>query len=397
MTDKYPTLIIKKGKELAIGRRHPWIFSGAIHNKPEGLIDGQVVRVVDYKKKHLATGHYHDGSIMVRTLTYNDEAIDQGFWNRKLKSAYNYRVSLGIVDNADTNAYRLIHGEGDGVSGLIIDIYNNNAVIQCHSVGCYRDVKYISTALDFAYGGKIDCIYIKSKDTLPSSFTDFEEDYYIKGSPSATEIIENGIKFSIDWEEGQKTGFFLDQRENRNLLGRFTKGKSVLNCFCYTGGFSMYALANGATKVTSLDVSKPAMEMVEKNNKLNNFTSEHNMDAVNVMHVLGDDSIAKYDVVIIDPPAFAKSVKKRHNAVQAYKRLNIMALKKVNHGGYLFTFSCSQVVGPELFYNTIRAAAIETKKKIRIVHHLTQGPDHPINIYHPEGNYLKGLVLYVEG
>lgn len=396
MKENYPILSVRKGKEEAISRKHPWIFSGAIFSKPENLSDGEVVRVLDQKGKHLATGHYHEGSIMVRILSFKDVSIDQGFWNKKMKSAYEFRQSIGLIDNPNTNAFRFINGEGDGVSGLIVDFYNNNAVVQCHSVGCYRDIKYICTALDYAFGGKLECIYVKSKDSLPTSYEDYNQDYYAKGSPSTTEILENGVRFTINWEEGQKTGFFLDQRDNRQILGEFSKGKTVLNCFCYTGGFSMYALANEASFVHSMDVSKPAMEMVAKNHTLNQFGENHTMDDANVMHALSDENLPKYDVVIVDPPAFAKSVKKRHNAVQAYKRLNIMALKKVNYKGYLFTFSCSQVVGPELFYHTIRSAAIESGRKIRIVHHLTQGPDHPINIYHPEGNYLKGLVLYVE-
>lgn len=396
MKEKYPILTIRKGREEAISRKHPWIFSGAIFSKPDHLKDGDVVRVLDYKENHLATGHFHDGSIMVRILSFKDSSIDQGFWNKKMKSAYEFRKSIGMIDNPNTNAYRFIHGEGDGISGLIIDIYNNNAVVQCHSVGCYRDIKYICSALDYAFGGTLECIYVKSKDSLPSSFEEYEQDYYAKGEPSSTEILENGVRFAINWEEGQKTGFFLDQRDNRAVLGDFSKDKTVLNCFCYTGGFSMYALNNGASYVHSMDVSKTAMEMVAKNHNLNEFGENHKMDDANVMHALADDSIPKFDVVIIDPPAFAKSVKKRHNAVQAYKRLNKMALKKVKHKGYLFTFSCSQVVGPELFYNTIRSAAIESGRNIRIVRHLTQGPDHPINIYHPEGNYLKGLVLFVE-
>ncbi len=396
MKNNYPILTVRKGKEEAISRKHPWIFSGAIYSKPDNIPDGKVVRVLDYKGKHLATGHYHDGSIMVRILSFKDVGIDQGFWNRKMKSAYEYRQSIGLIDAPNTNAFRFVHGEGDGVSGLIIDIYNTNAVVQCHSVGCYRDIKYICTALDYAFGGSLESIYVKSKDTLPTSFEAYDQDYYAKGSPSSTEISENGVRFAINWEEGQKTGFFLDQRDNRRILGEFSNGKTVLNCFCYTGGFSMYALAKGAALVHSIDVSKSAMEMVAKNHQLNEFDQNHTMDDANVMHALSDDKIPKYDVVVIDPPAFAKSIKKRHNAVQAYKRLNIMALKKVKHKGYLFTFSCSQVVGSELFYNTIRSAAIESGRTIRIVHHLTQGPDHPINIYHPEGNYLKGLVLYVE-
>lgn len=396
MKENYPTLTVRKGKEEAISRRHPWIFSGAIYSKPDQLNDGEVVRVLDYKGRHLATGHYHDGSIMVRILSFDDVRIDQGFWNKKMKSAYEYRQSLGLIDDPSTNAFRFIHGEGDGVSGLIVDIYAKHAVVQCHSVGCYRDIKYICAALDYAFEGTLKSIYIKSKDSLPSGFQEYEEDYYAKGGSSVAEIIENGVRFKINWEEGQKTGFFLDQRDNRRILGSFSKGKTVLNCFCYTGGFSMYALAQGAALVHSIDVSKLAMEMVAQNHTLNGFGDNHTMDDANVMHALADRSIPKYDVVIIDPPAFAKSVKKRHNAVQAYKRLNIMAFKKVKPKGYLFTFSCSQVVGPELFYNTIRSAAIESKRTIRIVHHLTQGPDHPINIYHPEGNYLKGLILFVE-
>lgn len=396
MKDTYPVLSIKKGREQAIGRRHPWIFSGAVHTLPQGIVDGSVVRVVDHKNNHLATGHYHDGSIMVRVLSFKDVTIDQGFWNRKLKAAYEYREAIGLIADPNTNAYRLIHGEGDGVSGLIIDFYNGNAVVQCHSVGCYKDIKYITTALDYAYDNKLACIYVKSKETLPSSYTEYEDDYYAKGKPSSAEILENGVKFAINWEDGQKTGFFLDQRDNRQILADYATGRSVLNCFCYTGGFSMYAKQSGATTIHSIDVSKSAMDMVAQNHELNGGGEDHIMDASNVMHVLSSDEIPKYDIVIVDPPAFAKSANKRHNAVQAYKRLNIMALKKVKHNGYLFTFSCSQVVGPELFYNTIRSAAIESGRKIRIVRHLTQGPDHPINIYHPEGNYLKGLVLYVE-
>ena len=396
MNHSYPTLILRKGKEQAISRKHPWIFSGAIYKKPSNLEDGDVVRVVDSKENHLATGHYHDGSIMVRILTFEDINIDQLFWSNTFQSAYDYRKSLGLIDNPQTNAFRFIHGEGDGVSGLIIDVYSANAVVQCHSVGCYRAIDMIGNALEEVFQGKLSNIYVKSKDSLPTSYQGYEEDYFIKGDEPASEIVENGVRFAINWKEGQKTGFFLDQRDNRQKLGAFSKGKSVLNCFCYTGGFSMYALSNEASFVHSIDISKTAMEMVKVNHDLNQFGENHKMSAANVMHALADDELPLFEVVIVDPPAFAKSVKKRHNAVQAYKRLNILALKKVKPQGHLFTFSCSQVVGPELFYNTIRAAAIESGRKIRIVHHLTQGPDHPINIYHPEGNYLKGLILHVE-
>jgi len=396
MSKTYKEVVLKKGKEEAVRRRHPWIFSGALYPPKETIADGEVVKVVNTKGDFIAIGHFHDGSIMVRILSFKEVSIDQGFWNKKMQKAYDYRNSLGLLNNDTTNAFRFFHGEGDGVSGLIIDIYNLNAVIQCHTIGCYRDIKYIATSLDYVFENKLQSIYVKSMDTLPIKFEEYTEDYYLKGDDSETEISENNVKFKINWEDGQKTGFFLDQRVNRNILGSFSKGKSVLNCFCYTGGFSMYALANGAENIHSMDISKSAMEMVNTNHHLNGFKGNHNMEAENVMHRLSAEDLPQYDIVIVDPPAFAKSVKKRHNAVQAYKRLNVMALKKVKKGGFLFTFSCSQVVGQELFNNTIRAAAIESKRNIRIVQQLSQGPDHPVNIYHQEGHYLKGLLLYVD-
>jgi len=390
-------VILKKGKEINLDRKHPWIFSGALHKVEKGTQAGDHVQVVNHKDEVLAVGHYHPGSISVRVLAFEDTEIDEAFWLSKLQSAYQYRASLNLVENQHTNAYRLIHGEGDGIPGLIIDIYNLNAVIQCHSVGCYNDREQIANALDKIYNGKLGSIYFKTKDTLPADYTTGVENMYFKTDKHSIDILEHDVKFSIDWEGGQKTGFFLDQRRNRHILAKYSTGKSVLNCFCYTGGFSMYALAAGATKVVSMDISASATELVQVNHDLNKFPEGvHEIQTVNVMKTLQDPELDSFDIVVVDPPAFAKSIKKRHNAVQAYKRLNAMALLKVKSGGYLFTFSCSQVVGTELFNNTIAAAAIETGRNIRIVERLTQGPDHPVNIYHPEGSYLKGLVLYVE-
>ena len=390
-------VVLKKGKEVNLERKHPWIFSGALHRVDQTLEAGEHVHVTDHTGQVLATGHYHRGSIAVRVLTFEEAVIDQAFWNSKLQSAYDYRTSLGLTANTHTNAYRLVHGEGDGIPGLVIDMYNGNAVIQCHSIGVYRDRELIAAATDAVFGHSLQSIYFKTKDTLPHSYTaDVENEYYKEGERTTT-IREHDVQFQIDWEGGQKTGFFLDQRENRRILGTYSKGKRVLNCFCYTGGFSMYALAAGAEHVTSVDVSAAATTLVSDNNKLNGYTEDqHQIDTANVMKGLQSDEVPQYDIVVIDPPAFAKSIKKRHNAVQAYKRLNAMALKKVAPGGYLFTFSCSQVVGTELFNNTVTAAAIESGRNIRVVERLTQGPDHPVNIYHPEGSYLKGLILYVE-
>lgn len=390
-------VILKKGKEINLERKHPWIFSGALHSVDKGLEAGEHVHVVDHTGAVLATGHYHHGSIAVRVLAFEEVELDQDFWNSKVQSAYAYRTSLGLTTNIHTNAYRLIHGEGDGIPGLVVDIYNLNAVIQCHSIGVYKDRERIAAAIDTIFGHSLKSIYFKTKDTLPNDYgADVENSYYKEGEQSTT-IVENDVQFLIDWEGGQKTGFFLDQRQNRCILGSYSKGKSVLNCFCYTGGFSMYALANGSNHVTSIDVSTTATALVRDNTTLNGYTDDqHTVETANVMKALQSEDLPQYDIVIIDPPAFAKSIKKRHNAVQAYKRLNAMALKKVAPGGYLFTFSCSQVVGTELFNNTVTAAAIESGRNIRVVERLTQGPDHPVNIYHPEGSYLKGLILYVE-
>ncbi len=397
MKENYPIIRLKRGKEKPVQRNHPWIFSGAFIKKPTGIENGDIVVVADHLEKYIATGHFHDGSIMVRILSTSAEPIDFNFWKKKITKAHQYRSFLDLsMKNSLTNAYRFFHGEGDGVSGLIIDNYNGNFVIQCHTVGCHRSIGLIKDALLDAYGSEVKSIFQKSSSSLPDNYGRYEGDGFLYGKNEKIIVKENGVKFYVDMISGQKTGFFLDQRENRKLLGKYAKGKDVLNLFCYTGGFSMYALSNGATRVTSVDISQQAIEMVRENHILNSFETPHDIYCANVMKMLENRELPQYDIVVVDPPAFAKSVKKRHNAVKAYKRINALALKKVKKGGLLFTFSCSQVVEPELFYSTIRAAAIESKRRIKIIHYMSQGPDHPVNIYFPEGRYLKGLVLYVD-
>jgi 23S rRNA (cytosine1962-C5)-methyltransferase len=328
-------------------------------------------------------------------LSFTKQDINQLFWNAKISNAKIYRSNLGLPsDNTDT--YRLIHGEGDGVPGLIVDIYNNVAVIQTHSIGVHKAAVQIAEAISQNYEKQIDTIYLRCKDTLPEQYGLTVSDDFLMGDKEETIVKENNILFKINVITGQKTGFFLDQRENRAMVGRYAKDKSVLNCFCYTGGFSLYALAAGASLVDSVDISQKAVDLMDENITLNNHTTNHRSHCANVMQYLANEEVPLYDIVIVDPPAFAKSLHKRHNAVQAYKRLNVMAMKKVKSGGFLYTFSCSQVVGTQLFYDTIIAAGIESNKNIRVVQSLNQGPDHPIHLFHPEGHYLKGLVLYIE-
>lgn len=393
---QYFVVQLKKGKEVSLLRKHPWVFSGAIHSLPKGLKYGDIVEVCAADKSYLGRGHYQGGgSIAIRILTFDQEVIDAAFWNHKIANAKKYRLALGLPSST-TNTYRLIHGEGDGIPGLIIDIYNNIAVIQCHTIGILKDAQNIANAIKSNFPNDVDTIYMRSKDTMPDQGSTSEADKFIMGNSEETVVKEYDIKFKINVVTGQKTGFFLDQRENRNMVAMYAKNKKVLNCFCYTGGFSLYALAGGATQVVSVDISQKAVDLMDENVLLNNFADRHTSHCANVMHFLTDKTLPEYDVVIVDPPAFAKSHHKRHNAVQAYKRLNVLALQKVSNGGLLFTFSCSQVVNTQLFYDTIVAAGIEAGKKIRVLHSLSQGADHPINLFHPEGHYLKGLVLYVE-
>ncbi len=391
------SLKLKKGKEISLQRKHPWVFSGAISFIPKELSDGTVVNVLSSTDEFLGKGHYQGGgSISVRIISFEEQEIDQKFWNRIIKNAKEYREGLNLINAKNTNTYRLIHGEGDGIPGLIVDIYNNIAVIQCHSIGVHKDSSFIGEAINENFKGHVNTIYVRSKDTLPEQYGASVTDGFYLGDKEETIILENSVKFKINVITGQKTGFFLDQRENRLLLNDFSKDKSVLNCFCYTGGFSLYALMAGANIVDSVDISQKAMDLLEENLLINDFDGKHQSYCANVMHFLADDTLPMYDVVIVDPPAFAKSIHKRHNAVQAYKRLNALAFKKVKPGGFLFTFSCSQVVGTQLFYDTIVAAGMDAGKKVRVVKSLSQGPDHPVNLFHPEGHYLKGLLLYVE-
>lgn len=386
----FPKVILKAGKEKSILRRHPWVFSGAVYGVTEEIQDGAMVDVVDNHNKPLGTGYFSDkGSIVVRLLTFSEETFSETFWSQKLQAAWELRLRLLQLE--ETNAFRVIHGEGDGIPGLIIDYYDKNWVIQAHASGIYFQIEKIANAIQNNFPEYCNTIYCKSSSTLPNTGTD----YFLFGNTAEIVAKENNILFSVNWVEGQKTGFFLDQRENRKLLGNFSKGKKVLNTFCYTGGFSIYAMQAGAELVTSVDISSKAVALASKNMELNFPKSNHTAVADDVFNFMKEHT-QQYDVIVLDPPAFAKSIKSKHTATQAYKRLNIAGLKALAPKGILFTFSCSQVIDDVLFYNTIAAAAIESGRNIRVLHKLGQGPDHPTNIYHPEGHYLKGLVLFVE-
>ncbi|WP_040400376.1 class I SAM-dependent rRNA methyltransferase [Cecembia lonarensis] len=390
----YPKIKLLKGKEISIQRKHHWVFSGAIAQKDEDLQNGQLVQVVDHKDNFLAVGHFQYGSIMVRLISFESATINTDFWIKKINTAFRLRETLGLIHNPETNVYRLIHGEGDGLPGLIIDLYHGTAVIQTHHIGMYRQVKEIAQALKAVYGEKLDAVYDKSAETLPKNYG--VENRLVFGQPKTQTVLEYGCQYEIDWEKGQKTGFFVDQRENRHLLAQYSKDRKVLNTFCYSGGFSVAALKAGAKEVHSVDISAKAIALTEANVALNGkFKSRHTAivaDVVKYIREITDD----FDIIVLDPPAFAKNIKARHNAVQAYKRLNGEALKKIKSGGLLFTFSCSQVVDKQLFAHTVTAAALESGRKVKILHYLSQPPDHPINIFHTETEYLKGLVLYVE-
>lgn len=388
-------VILKKGKEISIQRLHPWIFSGAIHKIEGSVPDGCWVEVIDYNDNTLGFGHYQHGSIAVRMLSFLKEKPSEKFWIEKFSAALNLRESAGLP-SADTNSFRLIHGEGDGLPGLIIDRYAGVLVVQAHDVGMHLDRHRIASALQDVFQENITAIYYKSQSTLPGKLRDANADEYLFGEPSSKNtILENGNQFYVDWQEGQKTGFFLDQRDNRKLLGAFSKGKKLLNTFCYTGGFSVYALTSGAVLVHSVDSSQKAVDLTRENIALNGFDpTVHECFATDTFDYLKETQTS-YDVIVLDPPAFAKHRDARHQAVRGYQRLNTEAMRSIKPGGVLFTFSCSQVVDRQLFYDTIVSAAIQAGREISVLHHLSQPADHPVSIFHPEGEYLKGLVLYV--
>ena len=392
---KYKQIQLRKGKDESLKRFHPWVFSGAIQRMDEGIEEGELVQVVNERGGFIAVGHYQQGSIAVRVLTFSEVTIDEAFWQSRLRSALQMRQAIGIADNDENNTYRLAHGEGDLLPGLIIDVYGQTAVMQAHSIGMHRVRKELAQALVAVMGERVAHVYYKSETTLPF-MTEEDRNGFLYGGSEDNIATENGLKFYVDWLKGQKTGFFVDQRENRSLLEHYAKEKRVLNMFCYTGGFSFYAMRGGAELVHSVDSSAKAIELTKRNVELN-FPGDvrHEAfceDAFKYLERAGSN----YNLIILDPPAFAKHRGALHNALKGYTRLNQKAFEKIEKGGILFTFSCSQVVTKDHFRNAVFTAAALAKRKVRILHQLHQPADHPINIYHPEGEYLKGLVLYVE-
>ena len=389
-------IILKPGKDRSVFRFHPWIFSGAIANTEGNLQEGNLVKVYNSEQRYLATGHCQIGSIAVRILTFEEENIDYNFWKKRIENACQMRKAIGITNSSTNNVFRLIHGEGDHLPGLIVDYYAGVAVVQFHTVGMFLEKENITRALREVLGNKITAIYNKSESTLPYKAAIEPKNGYLYGKAENFIAIENGLKFNVDWLEGQKTGFFIDQRENRSLLEKYAKDKNVLNMFCYTGGFSFYAMRGGAEVVHSVDSSAKAISLTNKNVELNYPGDLRHKafaeDAFKYLEKMGSN----YDLIILDPPAFAKHKNVLRNALQGYRKLNAIAFEKIKPGGILFTFSCSQVVSKENFRLAVFSAAAQSGRSVRILHQLTQPADHPVNIYHPEGEYLKGLVLYVE-
>ena len=392
----YRIIQLKRGKEESLRRFHPWVFSGAIHQADSDLVEGDIVRVVTSTGEFIAVGHYQQGSIAVRVLSFSDVAIDDAYWESRLRSAIGMRQAIGLADSPTNNTYRLVHGEGDHLPGLIIDVYGKTAVMQAHSIGMHLCRKQIAVQLVKVMGERLQHVYYKSETTLP--YMELENGFLYGGSNDNV-ALENGLKFYVDWLRGQKTGFFVDQRENRLLLQQYARGRRVLNMFCYTGGFSFYAMRGGAELVHSVDSSAKAIELTNRNVELN-FPGDQRHeafceDAFKYMDNVPTDNVP-YNLVVLDPPAFAKHRGALHNALKGYTRLNQKAMQIIAPGGILFTFSCSQVVTKDNFRNAVFTAAALARRKVRILHQLHQPADHPINIYHPEGEYLKGLVLYVE-
>lgn len=399
---EYKTIVLKKGKEDSLARKHPWIFSGAIQRFDKDLQEGSVVRIVSAQGDFIAIGHWQIGSIAVRVLSFEDERIDADFYIKRIATALDVRRSIGLLRADETDGhtanttFRLVHGEGDNLPGLIIDIYGRTAVMQAHSVGMHADRMTVAEALKNVLGDGLEAVYYKSETTLPYKAELGQENGFIFGQSDNNIAIENGLKFHIDWLKGQKTGFFVDQRDNRMLLEQYSKGRRVLNMFCYTGGFSVYSMRGGAELVHSVDSSAKAVELVNRNMELN-FPDDtrHKAFAADAFKFL-DEMAGNYNLVILDPPAFAKHRDALKQALRGYTKLNAKAMEKMPKGSILFTFSCSQAVNKEQFRTAVFAAAMQTGRSIRILHQLHQPADHPINIYHPEGEYLKGLVVYIE-
>lgn len=392
----YCKVFLKPKKEESLLRFHPWVFSGAIQSIEGNPEEGDLVEVYGTNQRFLAVGHYQIGSIAVRILSFKPVTIDANFWEERIRVAYTLRKELELAEVENNNTYRLIHGEGDNLPGLVIDIYSHTAVMQAHSVGMHYARHAVAEALKTVLGDHLQNIYYKSEATLPYKANLESEDGYLYGGEVEDIATENGLKFSVDWQKGQKTGFFVDQRENRSLLEKYAKGHSVLNMFCYTGGFSFYAMRGGAEVVHSVDSSAKAISLTNKNVELNFPGDDRHKafaeDAFKYLEKMGSN----YDLIILDPPAFAKHRNVLRNALQGYRKLNAIAFEKIKPGGILFTFSCSQVVSKENFRLAVFSAAAQSGRSVRILHQLTQPADHPVNIYHPEGEYLKGLVLYVE-
>lgn len=389
-------ITLKRSKDSSLRRFHPWIFSGAIARTDNGIIDGDVVRVLTSDGEYIATGHYQRGSIAIRVLTFEDREINYNFWLEQIRNAVTMRREL-LKHCPNTNTFRLIHGEGDNLPALIVDIYGETAVMQAHSTGMHRSRHDIAQAIVEAMQGQINSVYYKSANTLPYAEETAPHDGFLIGKATNNIAMENGLKFHIDWEKGQKTGFFVDQRDNRKLLEQYAENKKVLNMFCYTGGFSVYALRGGAKLVHSVDSSAMAIELTKQNVALNQpHGGTHEAFAQDAFKFLQQTAHEDYDLIILDPPAFAKHLDAVKSAIRGYTRLNALAFEKISHPGIIFTFSCSQAVSPQQFRLAVFTAAAQVKRKVRILHQLHQAPDHPINIFHPEGEYLKGLVLYVE-
>lgn len=395
MSHTYPKLILKSGKERSLNNFHPWLFSGAIKQIDGNPKEGDIVEIFSNHNTYMATGHFHEGSIKVRIFTFEQVTPDYQFWRSKLQKAYSLRQQLGFTNNPQTNVYRLIHAEGDGMPGLIIDIYGNTAVMQTHTLGMHAIKNDLVKALRELFGESLKAVYDKSAESMSKQTEVVVNNSYLFGEGSENEVVENGHRFYVNWEEGQKTGFFIDQRDNRQLLASMSKGKAVLNTFAYSGGFSIYALQAGARLVHSVDSSKKAMDWANKNVELNFKDAPHEFFAVDTFDFLKNMQ-EKYDIIVLDPPAFAKHLSAVDKAAKGYQNLNHEAIKRIQPNGILFTFSCSQVVDKGLFRKIVFAAAAQAKRNVRILYQLTQPSDHPVSMYHPEGEYLKGLVLHVE-